>query len=277
MFNGVPRIGDQRVRFAETKAKTFSIVGVQRGNTLTAFVSETGKGGDILFLKSGTHSSEQLFDQAEADNKAATWALRFVGFFMMAFGLYLTFRPLKTMTERIPCVGTVVEYGLKFVAVTVAALLSIITIAISWLVANPKIGAIILCVGVAVIGLCAFAFKKFTARGKEEESEEEIALSDGSDVEKTGRAAETSGSVSESLTQTLDLNNDGKVDSTDAKIALEKVKESEMLDLNNDGKVDSKDAKIALEKVKDSEMLDLNNDGKVDSKDAKILMSMAKK
>jgi len=155
--------------------------------------------------------------------------------------------------------------------------LSIITIAISWLVANPKIGAIILCVGVAVIGLCAFAFKKFIARGKEEKSEEEIALSDGGDVEKTGRAAETSGSVSESLTQTLDLNNDGKVDSTDAKIALEKVKESEMLDLNNDGKVDSKDAKIALEKVKDSEMLDLNNDGKVDSKDAKILMSMAKK
>jgi hypothetical protein len=268
----VPRIGDQRVRFAETKPKTFSIVGVQRGNTLTAFVSETGKGGDILFLKSGTHSSEQLFDQAESDNKAATWALRFVGFFMMAFGLYLTFRPLKTMTERIPCVGTVVEYGLKFVAVTVAALLSIITIAISWLVANPKIGAIILCVGVAVIGLCAFVFKKFTGRGKEEE----IAVSDGGDVEKTGRAAETSGSVSESLTQTLDLNKDGKVDSKDAKIALGKVKESEMLDLNKDGKVDSKDAKIALEKVKDSEMLDLNNDGKVDSKDAKILISVAK-
>jgi hypothetical protein len=73
--------------------------------TSKAFVSESGKGGEILFLSSGTYSSApQHFDEGEADNKAATWILRFDGFIMMTLGLYPIFRPISVITDRIPCV-----------------------------------------------------------------------------------------------------------------------------------------------------------------------------
>ena len=46
-----PAIGDQKISFTETLPVTFSIVAVQSGNTLVAFVSETGEGGEVLLLK----------------------------------------------------------------------------------------------------------------------------------------------------------------------------------------------------------------------------------
>ena len=50
-----PVVGDQRVSFAEVPPSTITIVGVQNGNTLSAFVSETGEGGDVLLFKRGNY------------------------------------------------------------------------------------------------------------------------------------------------------------------------------------------------------------------------------
>ena len=73
-----PQIGDQRVSFSEVPASVITIVGVQNGNTISAFVSETGEGGEILLFKQGSYSSVEMYDEAEASNAAATWILRFV-------------------------------------------------------------------------------------------------------------------------------------------------------------------------------------------------------
>lgn len=62
-----PAIGDQRVWFSETPPSTITIVGVQSGNTLSAFVSETGEGGDILLFKQGNYTAQEMYDAAEAE------------------------------------------------------------------------------------------------------------------------------------------------------------------------------------------------------------------
>lgn len=155
-----PRVGDQRVRFAETPESIVTVVGVQAGGSLSAFVSETGAGGDVLLFRRGRHPAAALYDEAEADNAALAWILRFVGFCLMALGLYLVFRPIEVFADVVPCVGSVVGCGIVFVSVLVSAVLSAVTISIAWLVAHPKIGAIVLAVTLVIIGLCAFGVKK---------------------------------------------------------------------------------------------------------------------
>lgn len=155
-----PQIGDQRVSFSETPESIITIVGVQNGNTLGAFVSETGEGGDVLLFKRGKYSSVEMFDEAEAENAFMTWILRFVGFFIMAFGLYLVFRPIEVFADIIPCVGSIIGCGLIFMSVFIAAILSSITIALAWLVAHPQIGGIVLVVMLSIVGCCAFGVKK---------------------------------------------------------------------------------------------------------------------
>jgi len=59
--------------------------------------------------------------------------------------------------------------------------------------------------------------------------------------------------VMPTLTATLDVNKDGKVDLKDVVTAVKQVKEAATTaaDLNKDGKVDSQDAKVAVEQAKE--------------------------
>ena len=172
-------IGDQRVYFRETPPSIITIVGVQSGGTLGAFVSETGEGGDVLLFKRGNLTSVQMFDSAEEENKFATWLIRLAGFAIMALGLYLVFRPIEVFADIIPCVGSIIGCGLVFMAVTISAALSLVTISIAWLAARPEIGAIVLCVSLAVVGLCALGVKKLGKRknGKNDEDDDDFVAS----------------------------------------------------------------------------------------------------
>jgi len=165
-------IGDQRVSFSEVPPSTITIVGVQQDNTITAFVADNGEGGDVLLFKQGQWTSVQMYDEAEAANAATTWILRFVGFLAMSLGLYLIFRPIEVFADIIPCVGSIIGCGIIFMSIFISAFLSTITISIAWLVAQPKIGAIVLVVMLVVVGGCGFGYKKFKGRGKDDDNEE---------------------------------------------------------------------------------------------------------
>lgn len=165
-------IGDQRVSFSEVPPSTITIVGVQQDNKITAFVADNGEGGEVLLFKQGQWTSVQMYDEAEAANAATTWILRFVGFLAMSLGLYLIFRPIEVFADVIPCVGSIIGCGIIFMAIFISAFLSTITISIAWLVAQPKIGAIVLVVMLVVVGGCGFGYKKFKGRGKDDDVED---------------------------------------------------------------------------------------------------------
>ncbi len=174
------QIGDQRVSFRETPPSIITIVGVQNGGTLGAFVSKTGEGGNVLLFKRGNLTSVEMFDAAENENRAATWASRFGGWLMMAIGLYIVFYPIEVFADIIPCVGSIIGCGIMFMAVTVSAILSLVTISVAWLVARPKIGAIVLCVSLTVVGLCALGVKKLGKKKKkndEDGNDDEVVAS----------------------------------------------------------------------------------------------------
>ena len=155
-----PKVGDVRVDFQLVPPSTVSLVAVQRGDTFAEFDSGQG-GGNVFRLEMGTHTSEQMFAQMEAENSTLTWVLRLVGFLMMVIGLSLVFRPLVVVADVVPIVGSLLESGLGFVAFALAIPFTLVTIAIGWIAYRPLLGISLLLLAGA-IGF--FAFKTARAR-----------------------------------------------------------------------------------------------------------------
>jgi hypothetical protein len=102
-----------------------------------------------------------MFQAAQAANTTLTWILRAGGFLVMFLGLTLMFKPIAVFGDVIPIVGTLLGAGLAVFAGAVAAALSLITIAISWLAFRPLVGiALLLLAGGVVAGLTYLAAQR---------------------------------------------------------------------------------------------------------------------
>lgn len=154
---GSPEIGDVRIRFAAVSPTTISIVGKQEGNGIGSY--STRNGGSIHLLETGTHSAEEMFKAAESANKTLTWILRAGGFFLMFFGLLMIVSPLKVFADVVPFIGRIVGAGTGLMAFLIAAIFSLGTIGIAWIVYRPL-------VGISLFALMAGAMFLFARRAR---------------------------------------------------------------------------------------------------------------
>ncbi|WP_446007720.1 TMEM43 family protein [Candidatus Electrothrix sp.] len=143
-----PQVGDVRIQFESVAPTEVSIVAQQSGSGLRPYHAQAG--GDIELLQVGVHTAEAMFQKAQTDNKILTWALRVVGFLVMMIGLSLIFKVFSVLADVIPFLGNIVEAGTGFIAFLLAAVLSLITIAVAWIVFRPLLAIILL---VAAVGL----------------------------------------------------------------------------------------------------------------------------
>lgn len=143
-----PNIGDLRIRFEVAPMTDVSVIAKQAGQSFESF--QTKVGGTIEMLQVGTHGSAQMIQDAQDSNKVLTWVLRLVGFIVMFIGLSLILKPLSVLADVIPILGTIVGAGTGLVSLLVAAVLSLITIAIAWVFFRPLIGIALLA---AALGL----------------------------------------------------------------------------------------------------------------------------
>ncbi len=157
-----PKIGDARIKFLIVKPGDVSVISRQTGNTFEPVPTKAGN--SIEMLKTGIHSAEAMFQEALAANKTMTWILRLVGFLIMGFGLSMVFRPLSVIADVVPFIGSVVGAGTGFVAFLIAAVLSLITIAVAWIAYRPVFGVILLAVAVGLVVLIWMKMKKGTDR-----------------------------------------------------------------------------------------------------------------
>lgn len=141
-----PQVGDVRVKFEMVKPVDVSVIAKQVGNTFEPYVAKAGR--SIALLQTGTHTAEAMIQAAQAGNKMMMWLLRLAGFLCMMVGLNLFLKPLSVIADVLPIAGTIVGAGTGFIAFLVAALASLITIALAWIVYRPLLGIILL--GVAV-------------------------------------------------------------------------------------------------------------------------------
>ena len=146
------QIGDLRAKFSITKPHDVSLIAVQKGDTFTDYKAKNGK-TQFLF-RDGTHTAEELFEAKAASNKMKRWFFRLIGFMLMYIGMGMVFRPLSVLADVIPFLGTIVGKGTSFVAFIIAAICSLVTIAIAWIAYRPILAISLL----VVAGGCLYLF-----------------------------------------------------------------------------------------------------------------------
>jgi hypothetical protein len=154
-----PRVGDLRIKLLKTDASDVSVVAKQTGNALGPW--QTSQGTTIDLLDKGTLTADQMFSSAESANETRTWIVRLLGFLCMFIGFGMIFKPLSVVADVVPFIGSVVGMGTGIVAFALSAPLSLVTIAVAWIVYRPLLGVILLVVGIGVfVGIFMMARKK---------------------------------------------------------------------------------------------------------------------
>jgi hypothetical protein len=144
-----PEIGDVRIAFRVVEPTEVSIVSQQAGESFRPY--QTKAGGTVELLELGTVGAEQMFATAERQNTLLTWGLRLGGLLLMAFGFSRILRPLVVLADVLPPVGSLVGVGTGLVSFLLAAVISLLTIAVAWVVYRPLLGVSLIVLAVAVI------------------------------------------------------------------------------------------------------------------------------
>jgi len=159
--SAAPQIGDLRVSFVETTPTQISVMAQQAGSSFIPYQAEAG--GQIQLLQVGTHTADEMIQQAVTSNKIMTWVLRLFGFLLMMGGLNLVFKPLSVLADVLPILGKIVSIGTGLVSFLLALTFSMLTIAIAWLVFRPVLGISLLVVAGAITTVVLWKLKKAPA------------------------------------------------------------------------------------------------------------------
>ncbi len=158
-----PAVGDTHVSFEVVEPTIVSVVASQIDDTFEPYSAEAG--GTIELLQVGKHSAKAMIQKAQESNTMMTWILRLVGFIVMVIGLNMICRPLSVMADVIPILGDLVGAGTGIMSFLLAAVLSLITIAIAWVFYRPVLGVALILVAVGLAVFIGVRLKKAKAKG----------------------------------------------------------------------------------------------------------------
>ena len=145
-----PQVGDMRVSFAQIRPGMVSVVARQVASSFEPYLTTVGR--SLEMLEPGAVSADAMFKSAMASNRMLTWILRAVGFVLIFIGFAAVFKPLSVLADVVPFIGNLVGFGTGAVAFMLALFVSLVVIAIAWIVYRPVlgIGLLVVAVGTAV-------------------------------------------------------------------------------------------------------------------------------
>jgi len=157
-----PAIGDVKVTFAGVTAQPVSIVAGLSGGNLTAF--HGNKGYEIVMARTGLATAAELFQEKKKEESNLTWILRGAGCVVMLIGFLLFARPVSMALAFLPFLEGIAETGAFVIALMLTLPLTLLTIAIAWIVHRPVIGVGLLVAAAACFWLLSQMRKRPTAR-----------------------------------------------------------------------------------------------------------------
>jgi hypothetical protein len=138
-----PKVGDYRIKYSLTgPKKPVTVMAKQAGNTFSPYVAKNGKTFEIL--KDGLLTSADVIQMERTANAILTWILRFVGFLCMFIGLQLLVNPLRTLLAVLPFLAQLFGALTGVVLFLISIVLTLVTIAIAWIVVRPVAGITLL-------------------------------------------------------------------------------------------------------------------------------------
>lgn len=142
---GSPEIGDERVTFEITHPDDVTLVGVQKGESFTAFKAKNGK--QKLLLYRGLLTAEEVVAEEKKKAMILRWALRGLGVFLMFVGFTLLLKPLSVLADVIPLLGSLVGGAGALISLMLSVGISSVVMAVSWLAFRPAVAVPLLVLG----------------------------------------------------------------------------------------------------------------------------------
>ncbi|XP_050731838.1 transmembrane protein 43 homolog isoform X2 [Eriocheir sinensis] len=141
-----PDIGDLRIQFyfAGRAGEMVSVVGQQRGDTLYPFPTLAGR--ELLIVRQGKLSVEEMFSLEHATNRGLTWGLRMAGWFLLFLGLSCLSHIVHSLVSTSPLLRDVIALGLGSANLTLSMTTSLIIVGGAWAVYRPGLALLILIV-----------------------------------------------------------------------------------------------------------------------------------
>lgn len=146
-----PQVGDVRITFETVPPQDISLIAQQTKGSFEPYKATTGE--HIELLETGIKTAEAMFQKAQRDNVFLTWIVRAVGFILMFAGLSMIFKVLSVVADVLPFLGSVVGAGTGIISFLIAAVLSLITVAVAWIVYRPLLGVLLLAAAAGLIVL----------------------------------------------------------------------------------------------------------------------------
>lgn len=143
------RVGDMRVTYRVVRPHDISIVSKQRGDSFVPFTSKKGDGYQVDLQRDGIADASEMFESARGGNTFMTWILRLAGWLLMFAGIRKVLAPISTLGDVLPFLGSVLSAGFGFVAAVLAFVLTLVTVAVAWIVYRPALGVALLVVAAA--------------------------------------------------------------------------------------------------------------------------------
>ena len=141
-----PTVWDLRITFSSVKPYTVSIIWKQMGNELTSYKVSNWR--NINLLSQGNVSAEDMFLEAQKENKQMTRIIRLIWLLLMYCGFAAMFKFIETLAKVLPFLANIIWVWTWIIALWLTILVWFITIGIAWLVARPIVW--ICCLVVAV-------------------------------------------------------------------------------------------------------------------------------
>ncbi len=157
-----PVVGDVRVSFAVVDAMPgpVTLYGIRKGNTVTPWVEP----GDVIMpaklyrVVVGTHA--EAIKLMHGEYETTTWVIRFLGFFLMWFGLALTVSPINAVLSIVPFLGQAGRMMTSVVMFPMALVLTGVTISLSIVAHHPLMLIVPVVLAVGIFGAVRLFGKK---------------------------------------------------------------------------------------------------------------------
>lgn len=167
-----PNVGDVRISFEYATYSDVSVMGKLNNETITEYT--TKKGSKFSYFTEGTHDGEYMITAKEKGDKMFKWLLRGIGTIAIIIGIASIFGPLTTLASYVPILGNLVSGATGIISFLLGLALSLIVIAISWIVFRPVLGICLLAAAIALIVIVKKCFgKKEPAQAQQVEEQKE--------------------------------------------------------------------------------------------------------
>lgn len=167
-----PAVWDLKITFSSVKPSTVSVVWKQMGSELTSYKVSNWR--NINLLSQGNVSAEDMFIEAQKENKMMTWIIRLIWLVLMYCGFAMLFKFIETIAKVLPFLANIIWVWTGIIALWLTLIVWFVTIWISWLIVRPIVWICCLVVAAGWIFLLVKSKKnkkEITPEIKEEKAE----------------------------------------------------------------------------------------------------------